>query len=101
MGIGSTGGGSVRLYGKFGKLEGESSQSTWKEKGYCDINSFNIGSSADWSFDKGKSNLGSVNFQGLNISLPLIGNSPQLLIGCLKEKQLAEVEIALGGDKIE
>jgi hypothetical protein len=101
MGIATTGGGSVRLYGKFGKLEGESSQSAWKEKGFSDISSFAIGASASWSFDSGKSAAGGTNFSGVMVSLPLVGSAPQLLIGCLKEKQLAEVEIAAGGDKID
>jgi hypothetical protein len=101
MGIASTGGGSVRLYGKFGKLSGESSQKSWGDKGYCDIHAFSLGASASWSFDGGKSAAGGTNFAGLSVSLPLIGNTPQLFIACLKEKQLEEVEIAVGGDKIE
>lgn len=101
MGIASTGGGSVRLYGKFGNLDGESSQDSWKQKKFSDISSFSISASASWSFDTGKSAAGGTNFSGLMVSLPLIGNTPQLLIGCLKEKQMAEVEIAAGGDKIE
>ncbi|HEX7900590.1 MAG TPA: hypothetical protein VF950_22690 [Planctomycetota bacterium] len=101
MGIGTTGGGSVRLYGKFGKLEGESSQTSWKEKGFSDISNFAIGSSAQWSFDTGKSAAGGINFTGLMVSMPLIGVTPQLLIGCLKEKSLQGVEVAVGGDKID
>jgi hypothetical protein len=101
MGIATTGGGSVRLYGKFGGLAGESSQSAWREKGFSDILSFSIGGSASWSFEGSKSVAGGASFGGLSVSLPMIGTAPQLLIGCLKEKQLSEVEIAVGGDKID
>jgi type VI protein secretion system component Hcp len=101
MPITNTGGGSVRLYALIGKLEGESSQESWKSKQYSDILSFSVGAGASWSFESGKSASGGTSFGGLTISLPILGCTPQLFIGCLKEKQLEAVEIAVGGDTID
>ncbi len=101
MPITSTGGGSVRLYAQIGKLDGESSQSDWQSKKFSDISSFSIGAGASWSFDGGKSAAGGTSFGGLTINLPLLGVTPQIFIGCLKEKQFEAVEVAVGGDTID
>ena len=94
----TTGLGSLKLYIKLGKLEGESSREGWKSKGFSDIMAFSIGASASWSFDSGKSASGGSHISDLTITRPVVGGTPQLLIGCLKEKKMDLVELCAGDD---
>lgn len=94
----TTGLGSLKLYVKLGKLEGESSREGWKSKGFSDIMSFQISANASWNFDSGKSASGGVSFGGLTLTRAVVGGTPQLFIGCLKEKKMELVELCAGDD---
>jgi type VI secretion system secreted protein Hcp len=98
MPVGATGAGSVRLFIKINGLEGESSLKPWKDKNYSDIDSFSLGASASWEFGRGKSASGGTSFSGVAIQRSVVGSSPLLFIGCLKEKQTDLAEVVLGNE---
>ncbi|RPH47973.1 MAG: hypothetical protein EHM91_04975 [Planctomycetota bacterium] len=99
MPIGATGGGSTKLFIKIDGIKGESAYTKWKDKDCSDIDSFSMGSNANWNFTTGgKSSSGSVGFSGVQVSRSLVGATPVLFIGCLKEQKTKKVEIYLGNE---
>lgn len=94
----TTGAGSVKLFIKIGKLEGESSLKPWRSKNFSDIDSFSLNASASWNFASGKSAHGDVSFSGVTVTRALVGSSPILMIACLKEKQTDLVEVVCGNE---
>src|SRR5579862_4241680 len=98
MPIGATGGGSTKLFMKIDGIKGESSHKKWKDKDCTDIDSFSMSAGATWDFTSGKSTSGSVGFSGLSVSRSLVGATPILFIGTLKEQKTKKVEIFLGNE---
>jgi len=98
MPIQATGGGSTKLFIKIKGLKGESSFTKWKDKDCSDIDSFSMGATATWDFTQGKSTSGSVGFTGVAVTRPLVGATPVLFIGTLKEQKTEKVEIFLGNE---
>ncbi|HZE96184.1 MAG TPA: type VI secretion system tube protein Hcp [Planctomycetota bacterium] len=96
--MGATGAGSTKLFMKIAGIKGESSYTKWKDKDCSDIDSFTMSAGATWDFTSGKSTSGSVGFSGVTVSRSLVGASPVLFIGTLKEQKTAKVEVFLGNE---
>jgi type VI protein secretion system component Hcp len=91
-----TGVGSVQLYmkvGSGGSLTKESHTTSWKDKGYTDIQAFSLGSSASWNFASGQSAGGSANISDITVSRAVMASTVLLFMGCAKEKYTDQVEI--------
>jgi|SRR5579862_8112477 len=91
-----TGVGSVHLYmkvGSAGSLTKESHATAWKDKGYCDIHSFSLGTSASWNFSSGQSAGGQANISDIVVSRTVMASSVLIFMGCAKEKYTDLMEI--------
>ena len=91
-----TGVGSVQLYMKVGgggSLTKESHTTSWKDKGYTDIQSFSLGANASWNFASGQSAGGSASISDISVQRSVMASTVLLFMGCAKEKYTDLVEI--------
>ena len=91
-----TGVGSVQLYmkvGSGGSLTKESHTTSWKDKGYTDIQSFALGANASWNFASGQSAGGSASIGDISVARAVMASTVLLFMGCAKEKYTDLLEI--------
>jgi hypothetical protein len=91
-----TGVGSVQLYmkvGSAGSLTKESHTTSWKDKGYTDIQAFSLSSSASFSFSQGQSAAGNAMISDISVSRDVMASTVLLFMGSAKEKYTDLLEI--------
>ncbi len=91
-----TGVGSVQLYmkvGSGGSLTKESHTTSWKDKGYTDIQGFSLGANASWNFSSGQSAGGAASISDLSVSRNVMSSTVLLFMGCAKEKYTDLLEV--------
>ncbi len=93
--------GGLKAYIKIGKLAGESMKKPRADKGFSDLLSVTLGGSCNWDFAQEAQPTRLVGFSGVSVTKYVNGSTPILLIGCLKEKLIKEVEIIIEDDKGE
>jgi type VI protein secretion system component Hcp len=91
--------GGLKAYIKMGKIAGESAKDNRQKDGYHDLLAVSLGGSCNWDFAQEQHPTRTVGFSGVSITKYINGSSPLLLIGCLKEKKLAEVTILIENDQ--
>ena len=93
--------GGLKAYIKIGKLPGESMKQARADKGYSDLISATTSGQCNWDFSQEHAPTRMMVFSGISVTKYVNGSTPILLIACLKEKLIKEMEIVVENDKGE